>query len=98
LERFVARQTEVAEERGYVAVELAQYPLVVDALNHARADQRTVADERDLFLAFLSNESGTNTWAKKQLGADKFKQLLAVAERQSVASIRLGATDPLLLE
>lgn len=98
LERFVTRQGETPEERGFVPVELAEHPLVVIALDNARHDQRSVADERDLFLAFLRSNSGTNTWAKSRLGAAKFSQLLTETERQSVAGINLGGTDPRLLE
>ncbi|MEY9523964.1 pimeloyl-ACP methyl ester carboxylesterase [Bradyrhizobium japonicum] len=97
-ERFVTRQGEVTDERGFASIELAEHPLIADALARARADQRALADERDLFLAFLKSESGTRVWMNKRLGTDRFAELLQKADRYSVAALRLPGTDTRLFE
>jgi hypothetical protein len=83
LEKFVEQQPENPEEVGYVPVELSKYPLAVVARNDARAERREIADERDLFLAFLRSEAGTNRWIRKRLGKVKFKKLLEQASLPS---------------
>jgi len=92
LKNFVELQAENPEELGYVPVQLTEYPLVVVARNNAQTDRREKADERDLFLAFLRGDSGTNKWAKDRLGKTKFKKVLEEAQRNSVARMRVGVT------
>jgi hypothetical protein len=92
LDRFVAQQSEKPEEHGYIPVKLTEYPLLVTAYKSAQADHRAQADERDLFLAFLRSDSGTNKWAKARLGNAKFRRMLAEAQRCSVANLRFGVT------
>jgi hypothetical protein len=86
LRNFVELQAENPEELGYVPVQLTEYPLVVVARRSAAGRK---ADERDLFLAFLNGESGTNKWARDRLGRAKFKKLLEEAQREGT---RFGAT------